>query len=117
MSEDPLDRLVHLSASTRRLLDYVAVLPGGVRYAVLRHIARVSEEDMVIELREAVDAGVLAVLPGQPNVYDFADEALREIVFEGIGPARLPRLQARAFAARRRVEGPDDYGGPRPASA
>ena len=101
------ERIANLSGSTRRLLDYVAVLPGGALYAVLRHIARVSEEDMVIDLREAVDAGVLAVLPGRPNAYGFADESLRALVLEQIGPERLPKLRARADAARRRVEGPE----------
>ena len=107
MDESPLSRLADLSSSTRRLLDYVAVLPGGARYAVLRHIARISEEDMVVELREAVDSGVLAVVAGQPNVYDFTGESLRPALLEQMGPVRLPRLQARAEAARRRVEGPD----------
>lgn len=110
MARDPLDRLTDLSSGARRLLDYVALLPSGARYAVLRHIARVSEEDMVIDLREAVDAGVLAVVPGQPNVYDFVDESLRPALLERMGPLRLPRLQARALAARRRVEGPDSGG-------
>jgi hypothetical protein len=109
MAGDPLDRLTGLSSGARRLIDYVALLPGGARYAVLRHIARVSEEDMVIDLREAVDAGVLVVVPDQPNVYDFADDTLRPILIEQMGPVRQPRLQARAEAARRRVEGPDDY--------
>ena len=103
----PADRLAQLSGSARRLLDYVALLPGGALYAVLRHIARVSEEDMVIDLREAVDAGVLAVMPGRPNAYDFTDAALRPIVLERIGAERLPKLRARAEAARRRVEGPE----------
>jgi hypothetical protein len=92
------------------MVDYVALLPGGARYAVLRHIARISEEDMVIELKEAVDAGVLLAVAGQPNAYDFADPDLRATVLELMGPARLPRLKARAEAARRRVEGPDEYG-------
>ena len=111
MADNPLDRLTDLSSGARRLIDYVAVLPGGARYAVLRHIARISEEDTVIDLREAVDTGVLIVLPDQPNVYDFADEALRSIIMDQMGPARLPRIQARANAARRRVEGLDAYGG------
>ena len=102
-----IDRLARLSSSTRRLLDYVALLPGGARYAVLRHIARASEEDMVIDLREAVDAGVLVVAPGRPGSYDFAGEALRAFVLDHIGPERLPKLRARAEAARLRVEEPD----------
>ncbi len=63
---------------------------------------------MIAELREAVDAGLLAVLPGRPNAYGFADEALREIVLAQIGEARLPKLRARAEAARSRVEARDD---------
>ncbi len=100
----PLSRL---SGATRRLLDYVALISDGAPYAVLRHLARISEEDMVIELREAVDAGLLAVLPGRPNAYDFVDPSVRELVLEQIGAERLPKLRTRVEAARRRVEGPD----------
>ena len=100
-------RLAGLSGSARRLLDYVAVLDGGTRYAVLRHIARVTEEDMIEDLRETVDAGLLATAAGQPNTYDFVDDAVRRIVLEDAGEQRLPKLRARAEGARRRVEGPD----------
>jgi hypothetical protein len=106
MTGDPLDRLAQLSSGARRLLDYVALLPGGARYAVLRHLARISEEDMVVDLREAVDAGILAVAAGRPNAYDFVDETLRTLILDNIGPDRLPKLRARAEAARRRVEEP-----------
>ena len=106
-SEDARQRLTRLSSAARRLVDYVAVLPGGARYAVLRHIARVTEEYMIQNLREAVDAGVLVSLSGQPNCYDVADDAVRAAVLAEMGPERLPKLRARAEAARRRVEGPD----------
>jgi len=110
MDADLLDRLANLTSGTRRLLDYLAVLPDGAPYAVLRHIARISEEDMVIDLREAVDAGLLEPVPGQPNAYRLVGAGLREHLLDIIGPARLPRLQARASGAMRRVLGPDDYG-------
>ncbi len=100
-------RLAALSGSARRLIDYVAVLEGGARYAVLRHSARVTEADMVEDLREAVDAGIIASLPGQPNTYDFVDEAARQLVLADAGAHRLPKLRARAEGARRRVEGAD----------
>jgi hypothetical protein len=87
------------------MLDYVAVLEGGARYAVLRHLARATEEDMVVDLREAVDAGVLAVVPGEPNVYDFTSDSLRTLVLAEAGEQRLPKLRARAEGARRRVTG------------
>ena len=108
MNDAPTDlpeRLAGLSGSARRLLDYVAVLPGGARYAVLRHIARVTEEDMIEDLRDVVEAGILRTPPGQPNSYDFADDALRDLVLAEIGPERLPKLRARAEAARWRVDG------------
>ena len=98
-------RLDQLSGSARRLLDYVAVLDSGARYAILRHLARVSEEDMVEHLRETVNAGLLVVVPGQPNTYAFTDEAVRALVVAEIGEQRLPKLRSRAQAARRRVLG------------
>ena len=100
-----LARLDALSGSARRLLDYVAVLEGGARYAVLRHIARVTEEDMVEDLREVVEAGVLAPSASDVNVYEFADQAVRDVVLSEAGESRLPKLQARAEAARKRVQG------------
>lgn len=110
-AESARRKLAGLSGSARRLLDYVALLDdtalqeGGARYAVLRHMARASEEDMVEDLREVVEAGVVAVLDGQPNVYRFTDEAARQIVMDEIGEARLPKLLAKANIARRRVTG------------
>ncbi len=104
-NDDAQQRLAALSGSARRLLDYVAVLPGGARYALLRHIARVTEEDMIEDLREVVESGILHTVASQPNTYDFADDAVRELVIAAIGPERLPKLRARVEAARFRVEG------------
>lgn len=110
MPEPPIDlpsRLSALSGSARRLLDYVAVLPGGARYAAIRHLARATEEDMVEDLRELADAGLLQPVPGRINVYDFPDAAVRDAVLAEIGVERLPKLQRRADAAMGRVsEGP-----------
>jgi hypothetical protein len=107
MTPDPASRLAGLSGSTRRLLDFVALLPDGAGYAVLRHLARISEEDMVVDLKEAVDAGIIRVLAGRPNAYGFVDPEVRELVLRTMGEERLPKLRARVEAARRRVEGPD----------
>ena len=98
-------KLSGLSGSARRMLDYVALLEGDARYAVIRHMARASDEDMVIDLREVVDAGVIAVVSGQPNLYEFVDQAALGIVMADIGEARLPKLRAKANAALRRVTG------------
>ena len=111
--QDASQRLAGLSSSARRLLDYVAVLEGTARYAVLRHVVRLTEPDMIADLREAVSAGALARVPGQPETYDFPDEEIRALVLAEIGETRLPKLRSRAEAARRRVLGdrqvlPDD---------
>ncbi len=98
-------KLAGLSGSARRMLDYVALLEDAARYAVIRHMARASEEDMVVDLREVVDAGVIAVVSGQPNLYEFIDQATLRIVMADIGEARLPKLRARANVARQRVIG------------
>jgi len=110
--KDTSERLRGLSGSARRLLDYAVVLEGGARYEVLRHIARVSEEDMIEDLREVVEAGLLSVMPGRPNSYDFVDEGVRALVLADVGETRLPKLRARALAARRRVEGVTDESRP-----
>ncbi len=104
VADELRDRLARLSGSARRLLDYAAVLEPGARYETLRHLARVSEEDMVEDLREVVRAGFLAALPGQPNRYAFLDEGVRAFVLAEAGEARLPKLRARAEAARHRIE-------------
>ena len=95
-------QLAGLSGSARRLLDYVALLEGDARYAVLRHMARSPEPDMIADLRECTDAAIIAVVEGDPNSYRFTHESLRELVIQEIGEARLPKLRARADRARGR---------------
>ncbi len=104
-AEEARDRLSRLSGATRRMMEYVALLEGGARYAILRHLARVSEEDMVEDVKEAVDAGVIAAVAGHPNNYAFTSDTIRDIVLAEIGETRLPKLRARAEAAQRRVSG------------
>ena len=104
-ADEARERLSRLSGATRRMMDYVALLDGAARYAILRHLARVSEEDMVEDIKEAVDTGVIAAAPGKRNVYEFTSQALRDAVLADIGETRLPKLRARAEAARRRVLG------------
>lgn len=105
MPDDLEARLASLTGAARRLLDYVAVLEGGARYETMRHLARVSEEDMVDDLREVVRGGFIAALPGRPNFYDFTDEAARERVVAEIGEVRFAKLRSRALGAKKRVEG------------
>ncbi len=87
------------------MLDYVALLEGDARYAVIRRMVRSPEPDMIADLREVVDAGLIAVVDGEPNTYRFTHELIRELIMQEIGEQRLPKLQARADAARGRVTG------------
>ncbi len=103
--EQIIDRLASLTGSARRLLDYLAILDGPGGYAVLRHLARATEEDMVVDLQETVAAGLVAAARDDPNAYDFTDASIRTHVLAEIGEARLPKLRARAAAAQRRVSG------------
>ena len=106
MTEEQLaERLAALAGSARRLLDYLAILDGPGRYAVLRHLARATEEDMVVDLQEIVAAGFVAAIEGDPDAYDFTDEELRPHLLAKIGDVRLPKLRARAQVAQRRVSG------------
>ena len=92
-------RLAGLSSSARRLLEYAAVFEGGARYAVLRRLARAPEPDMVADLREVVEAGILAARPGQPDTYHFTDDAVRAAVLAEAGEHRVAQLRARVEAA------------------
>jgi hypothetical protein len=102
--DEILDRLANLSGGTRRMLDYLAVLHGTARYAVLRHIARVSEEDMVEDIKEAVESGLVTPRQNDANVYEFVESRTQEIIMDSVGPMRLPKLRARAEAAQKRVD-------------
>ena len=102
-ASDARDRLAALSSSARRLLDYVAVLEGGARYEALRRAFRLPEQDLIDNLHELAEAGILHALPGQPNSYDFTDSAMRDLVLAEAGEERLPKLRARAERAQRRT--------------
>lgn len=102
-AEGARDRLAALSSSARRLLDYVAVLEGGARYEALRRAFRLPEQDLIDDLHELAEAGMLRALPGQPNSYEYVDPTLRELVLAEAGEERLPKLRARAERAQRRT--------------
>ena len=100
-----IERLAALSGSASRLLDYLAVLDRPGRYAMLRHLARVPEPDMVADLHETVAAGLVAATADDPNAYDFTDPSVRTHVLAEIGEVRLPKLRARAHVALESVSG------------
>lgn len=99
--------LLSLSGGARRLADLVAAAEEPVRYEVLRHLVRVSEESMTEVLEEAVAAGLVA-RGADAFTYVPADEATGAAIREGMGAERLARLRAQIEVARAHVFDPGE---------
>src|SRR5438876_7797168 len=96
------EELLTLSGAARRLADVVAAAETPLRYEVMRHLARVSEETMTEVLDEAVHARLIRRGEDAFTYVAFDDEtaaALRE----GIGEQRIERMRAQIASATRRV--------------
>ena len=96
------EQLLTMSSAARRLSDLVAASPGPLRYEVVRHLLRVSEETMTEVLDEAVHARLVKRGP-DPFTYGPADDATGEAMREALGPDRLARLQSQIAGATERV--------------
>ena len=98
------EQLLTLSSAARRLADLIAAAERPVRYEVLRHLLRVSEETMIEVLEEAVH--VRLVRRGEdPFTYMPYDDAVGAEIREGMLPERLERLRRRLESAAERVFG------------
>lgn len=96
------EELLALSGAARRIADLVAASPSPLRYEVIRHLLRVSEETMTEVLEEAVHARLVA-RADDPFTYVPADEDTAAAIREGIGEERLVRMRAQIERAARRV--------------
>jgi hypothetical protein len=96
------EQLLTMSSAARRLSDLVAASPDPLRYEVLRHLLRVSEETMTEVLDEAVHAH-LVKRGSDPFTYLPADGATGEAMREALGPDRLARLRNQISGATERV--------------
>ena len=100
------EELLSLSSAARRIADVVAAAGQPVRYEVLRHLLRVSEETMTEALEEAVGARLVR-RGADPFSYVPYDAATGAAIADGIGDERLARIRAQiANAARNITEGP-----------
>src|SRR5689334_24461446 len=97
------EQLLTLSSGARRLADVIAVAEGPVRYEVLRHLVRVSEETMTEVLQEAVDARLVR-RAADPFTYVPYDDQVGSEIRAGIEPARAERMRRQIENARREVE-------------
>jgi hypothetical protein len=96
------EELLALSSAARRLADLVAAAEGPVRYEVLRHLLRVSEETMTEVLEEAVRARLLR-RGDDPFTYVPHDDATRAAIRDGIGQERIERMRGQIASAAVRV--------------
>ena len=92
------EQLLTLSSAARRIADVVALAPGPVRYEVLRHLLRVSEETMVEALDEAV-AARLVRRGDDPFSYVPHDAATGAAIAGGIDEQRATRVRAQIARA------------------
>ena len=88
-------RVQRLSDRTQETLQVAAVAGPRVEHALLETISDRTPAELDVDLREAVDAGILVV---DDDGYVFRHALLREVVHEDMLPGRHTRLHAR-FAA------------------
>jgi hypothetical protein len=96
------EQLLTLSSAGRRLSDLAAAATAPLRYEVVRHLLRVSEEDMTATLEEVVELRLVKRGP-DPFTYVPYDDATGEAVRESMDPERLARLRAQIESASLRV--------------
>lgn len=106
MDDMPLraEQLLTLSSAARRLADLVAAAETPLRYEVVRHLLRVSEETMAEVLDETVKLRLVRRGP-DPFTYVPFDESIAEALRDGIGGERLARMRSQIQSARMRVMG------------
>lgn len=106
MDESPLraEQLLTLSSAARRLSDLVAASEQPLRYEVVRHLLRVSEETMAEVLEETVTLRLVR-RGSDPFTYVPFDEATGQAIRAGMEPEKLTRLRTQVEGARSRVMG------------
>jgi hypothetical protein len=96
------EQLLTLSSAARRIADLVAAAGAPLRYEVIRHLLRVSEETMTEVLDEAIFAR-LVVRGDDPFTYVPYNERVGAEVRDALGEERLARLRVQIQGAGRRV--------------
>jgi hypothetical protein len=94
--------LMMMSGAARRLADLVAVATAPLRFEVMRHLLRVSEESMIETLEEAV---ALDLVKRGADAFTYVpfDRATRDEIVAGMTPERIERLRAQIAGASSRV--------------
>jgi hypothetical protein len=96
------EELLTLSSAARRIADLVAASEAPVRYEVIRHLLRVSEETMTEVLEEAVRARLVR-RGADPFTYVPHDERTGAQIRDALGDERAGRMRRQLAAAAERV--------------
>ncbi|MGI8857225.1 MAG: ATP-binding protein [Thermomicrobiales bacterium] len=99
-------RLARLDEESQRLLAVAAVIGHEVPLDVWETVAEVDEEALLVTIEHALDAHLLADLPGGERV-QFAHALVREALYEGIPAVRRRRIHRRAGEALLAQSAPD----------
>jgi hypothetical protein len=96
------EELLTLSGAARRIADLIAASEAPLRYEVIRHLVRVSEEDLIDTLQEAVAARLIRRGP-DPSTYVPFDDATGIAIRDCMDEQRLMRLRTHIASATARV--------------
>lgn len=100
-------RLTHVSEPARDLLVLAAVIGPEFSIDAIRAVIGLADDDVLDRLDEAVEAGLLAGVPGPPGRFRFSHELIRETLYADVTPASRARLHRRAALALEELYGSD----------
>jgi hypothetical protein len=101
------EQLLTLPSAARRLADIIAAADRPLSYDLLRHLLRVSEEDMAETLQETIHAGLVR-RADDPFTYVPATDAIGREIREAMAPERAERLRRQIAGASERVHDEQD---------
>lgn len=106
------ERLERLEEDARSALTRASVLGKEFTLPLLEEVTELQEDRLLEVVDKAVAARVLTPRPSLGReVYTFVDHQTRDVLYEGIGPARRRRYHLKAGQAIEKVQGrhPEEY--------
>lgn len=100
-------RLTHLSGECKRILRLASVLGREFAVDALARLGRLSEEELLDTLDEAMMARIVTEVPGAPGRLRFAHVLIRDTLYEGVTPVRRIRMHREAIEALEALYGED----------
>lgn len=88
-------RLARLSPATNALLQVAAAFTGGFVFYLLPPLTGLPEETLLDSIDEALQAGLVRSMGGQPPRYDFTHAIVRHTLYDNLNPDRRARLHRR----------------------